>query len=201
MKIGPVPDLQELPSGRWHLARETRRLIGTNKSELNVLDHCYKIKWAGERPQVPHDGRNPPATEEGKIVLDNKVDDMIRKKVFRVADTSVKGVISGYFARPKKAEGKFCPIVSLKYTNSFIVHRKVRIITTNEVARWIRCLILTSPSRFKSGRPGTHGSCDSVNHIFAVSDGHRPFMPSDYSRHRSDAWPNPGWERRRATAT
>ena len=62
---------------------------------------------------------------------------MIRMKVLRVADTSVEGVISGYFARPKKAAGKFFPIVSLKYTNLFIVYRKFCIITTAGVARWI----------------------------------------------------------------
>ena len=45
---------------------------------------------------------------------------MLKKNVIRLANTSIPGVISGYFARPKKAEGKLHPIVSLKYTNSFI---------------------------------------------------------------------------------
>ena len=56
---------------RLHLAREIWRLIGANKFALGVVDCCYKIEWAGEHPQVPHNGRNPPATEEGKTILNN----------------------------------------------------------------------------------------------------------------------------------
>ena len=63
---------------------------------------------------------------------------MLEKGVIRIADTSIPGVISGYFARPKKVEGKFRPIVSLNYTNSFITYRRFRITTTVEVVRCIR---------------------------------------------------------------
>ena len=92
-----------------------------------------KIKLHEGLPGVPHDGRNPPASEDSKKILDMEVANMLRKKVIRLADTSILGVISGYFARPKKAKGKFRPIVSLKYTNSFITYRKFRITTTVEI--------------------------------------------------------------------
>ena len=63
---------------------------------------------------------------------------MLNKDVIRLADTSTPWVISGYFARPKKAKVKFRPIVSLKYTNSIITYRKFRTTTTIEVVRWVR---------------------------------------------------------------
>ena len=44
---------------------------------------------------------------------------MLMKNVIRLADTSIPGVISDYFACPK-AVGNFRLIVFLKYTNSFI---------------------------------------------------------------------------------
>ena len=103
--------------GRLHTAQGTWRLISTSKYVLSVVDHGFSIKWDGELPKVPHDGRNPPATEDSKVILDNEVVNMLKKNVIRLADTSVDGVISGYLSRPKKAEGKFRPIVSLKYTN------------------------------------------------------------------------------------
>ena len=58
--------------------------------------------------------------------------------VFRLVNTSEEGVISGYFAPPKKAKGKLRSVVSLKYPNAFITYRKFCIVMTTEVARWIR---------------------------------------------------------------
>ena len=98
----------------------------------------FSIEWDNKLPHVLHDGKNPPATEDINIILDNEVANMLKKNVIRLADSSIPGVISGYFARPKKAKGKFRPIVSLKYTNSFITYRKFRITTTVEVVRWVR---------------------------------------------------------------
>ena len=67
------------------------------------MDHGYKIEWAGERPRVPQGGRNPPSTEDSKIILDKEAKNMLKKRVFRLVNTSEEGVISGYFAPPKKA--------------------------------------------------------------------------------------------------
>ena len=96
------------------------------------------IRWDDGLPNVPHDGKNPPATEDSKIILDKEITNMLKKKVIRLADNSIPGVISDYFARPKKLEGKFRPIVLLKYTNSFITYQKFRITTAVEAIRLIR---------------------------------------------------------------
>ena len=122
--------------GRLQKAKETWRLItrasasGKGSFIQRVVNLELKIKLHEGLPGVPHDGRNPPASE---IILDTEVANMLSKKVIRLANTSIPGVISGYFARPKKAKGKFRPIVSLKYTNSFITYRKFRITTTVEI--------------------------------------------------------------------
>ena len=46
-------------------------------------------------------------------------------------------MVSGYFAWPKKTPGKWRPIVSLKYTNSYIAYQKFRMCTPAEVKRWV----------------------------------------------------------------
>ena len=63
---------------------------------------------------------------------------MLEKNVIRVADLKIPGVISGFFARPKKRSGKFRLIISMKYTNSFIEYQKFCMNTTKFVTRWVR---------------------------------------------------------------
>ena len=62
---------------------------------------------------------------------------MLEKNVIRIADLRIPGVISGFFARPKTG-GKFQPITSVKYTNSFIEYQKFHITTTKFITRWVR---------------------------------------------------------------
>ena len=112
--------------GRLQKAKETWGLItgapasGKGSFIQSVVNFGLTIEWDDGLPGVPHDGRNPPASKDSKIILDTEVTNMLRKNVIRLADNSIPGVISGYFARPKKAAGKFRLIVSHKYTNSFI---------------------------------------------------------------------------------
>ena len=61
---------------------------------------------------------------------------MLEKNVIRIADLRIPGVISG-FARAKKG-GKSRPIISVKFTNSFIEYQKFRMTTTKLVTRWVR---------------------------------------------------------------
>ena len=63
---------------------------------------------------------------------------MLKKCGIRVADLKIPGEISGFFARPKKRLGKFFPIISMKYTNSFNIYQKFRMNTTRDISSWIR---------------------------------------------------------------
>merc|ERR1712082_579274 len=63
---------------------------------------------------------------------------MLEKEAIHVVTSSGDEVVSGYFARPKKNPGKWRPIVSLKYTNSFIEYQKFRMCTPTQVRAWVR---------------------------------------------------------------
>ena len=91
-------------NAHWWLA--THGLIDTTKYVLRVVDHGYTIEWDRELPQVPQDGRNPPARGHSKIIL---VENMLKKRVIRLANTSVDGVISGCLPAPRKPEASFAP--------------------------------------------------------------------------------------------
>ena len=64
----------------------------------------FLIEWDNRLLHVPHDRKNPVATEDSMIILDVKVANMLEKGAIRLTNTSIPGVISGYFAHPKKAE-------------------------------------------------------------------------------------------------
>ena len=109
--------------GQLQKAKETWRLITTGRSFVQrMVSFGLLIEWDDGLPGVPHDGRNPLASEDSKVILDTKVTNMLGKNIIRLADTSVPGVISGYFARPKKIAGKFRPIVSLKLGGGLTGH-------------------------------------------------------------------------------
>ena len=76
--------------------------------------------------------------DAGKVILDTELAAMLRKGTIREVRHSNDSVISGYFARPKKAAGKYRPIVSLKYTNRFIRKIKFRMTTTSQIRDWIK---------------------------------------------------------------
>lgn len=58
---------------------------------------------------------------------------MLKKEVIKVVESTNKEVVSGYSDRPKKVAIENCPkwqpIVSLKFTNSFVVYKKFRMVT------------------------------------------------------------------------
>lgn len=125
-------------AGRLRECRGVWRLVSSSCWVLGVVDYGYRIQWIDGLPSVPHKSHNPPTTEEGKVILDKEVAAMLEKRAIRVVTTTDHGVISGFFARPKKTPGKFRPIVSLKYTNAYIVHETFRMVTPEEITRWIR---------------------------------------------------------------
>ena len=63
------------------------------------MDFGYKICWIEQRPQLPHNDKNPPTSKEGKAILDR--DAMVVKKDAR------KGKISSAIGFVKNAAGTF----------------------------------------------------------------------------------------------
>ena len=124
--------------GRLHKARQVWRLISSKIFVLGVVDPGYRIPCNGLWPQVPQNGRNPLTSEDGKKILDLEVKEMLKKHAIRIVDMKVPGAISGFFARPKKKLCKFCLIISIKYTNSFITYQKFSMTTTQDITKWIR---------------------------------------------------------------
>ena len=88
--------------GRLHEARDMCRLVSSNDFVLGVVDSGYKIQWASKQLQVPHEGRNPPTSEEGKKILDKEVEAMLKKGAIRIADLLVDGAISRFYCATKK---------------------------------------------------------------------------------------------------
>ena len=125
-------------AGRLQVCADIWRKITKSPWVLGVVTDGYKINWTDRTPRTPHRGRNPPTDEAGKVILDNEVTAMLLKGAIRVVDSSEDEVVSGFFARPKKTPGKFRPIVSLKYTNKYIVYQKFRMVTPAEIMGWIR---------------------------------------------------------------
>ena len=123
----PIGGRLQRAKGVWHLLSVTNFI-------LDVVRLGFLIEWDDELPHVPHDGKNPLATEDRKI-LDNEVANMLKKDVIRLPDTSIPGVVSGYFAGPKKAKGKLCPIEVYQLFHNIW---KFRISTTVKVVRWVR---------------------------------------------------------------
>ena len=116
--------------GRLHEARQVWNLVNRNAFVQGVCEPRIQDPLVRPAAQVPQDGRNPPTSEDGKEILDREVKAMLKKRAIRVADLKVPGAISGFFARPKKKLGEFRPIISMKYTSSFIVYHKFRMTTT-----------------------------------------------------------------------
>ena len=124
--------------GRLGECEAAWRLVSDSSWVLGIIKAGYKVRWAGATPHTPHRGGNPPTDEAGKAILDQEVLAMLEKGAIRLVEPSQDEVVSGFFARPKKTPGKWRPIVSLKYTNKFIVYEKFRMTTTTEIRRWIR---------------------------------------------------------------
>ena len=74
--------------GRLHEARLVWNLVSRDTFVQGVVNHGYRIRWSGERLQVPYDGRNPPTSKDEKEILDYEVKAML------------------CYARPKKKLGK-----------------------------------------------------------------------------------------------
>lgn len=125
-------------AGRLRVCADVWQLITKSPWVLGVVADGYKINWAGRTPRTPQRSRNPPTDEAGKAVLDTEVAAMLAKGAIRMVGSSEDEVVSGFFARPKKTPGKFRPIVSLKYTNKYIIYERFRMVTPAQIMGWIR---------------------------------------------------------------
>ena len=119
----------------WH---KVWRIVSREKFWLEVMDHGYKIRWRRERPQTRHNSRNPPTSEDSEKILDSEVKAMLEKNFIRIVDLWICGVISGFFTRQTKRIGKYRPIISMNYTNSFIENQKFHMTMTKFVTSWGR---------------------------------------------------------------
>ena len=63
--------------GRLQKAKETWHLVTDSPFILNTVMHGFLIRWDDGLPNVPHDGKNPPATEDSKIILDKVMTNML----------------------------------------------------------------------------------------------------------------------------
>ena len=130
--------ISKLPiGGRLRAGKAAWELVTKNPWALGVVTGGYKIRWVDGYPDTPHRGKNPSTDEAGKVILDGEVEAMLAKEAIHAVHSSVDEVVSSYFARPKKTPGKWRPIVSLKYTNSYIAYQKFRMCTPAEVKRWV----------------------------------------------------------------
>ena len=137
--MGQAARVSELPiGGRLRECKGAWDIVTRNSWARAVVREGYRIRWIDGYPHTPHRGNNPTTDAAGEIILDSEVEAMLRKQAIHAVPPSEDEVVSGYFARPKKTPGKWRPIVSLKYTNSFICYQKFRMCTAAEVKRWIQ---------------------------------------------------------------
>ena len=122
----------------------------------NVVRHGYKLLYSNELPRTPVRIRNLPTDAAAASVLDGEVEAMLAKQAVVAVQSSDNEIVSCFFARPKKQPGKWRPIVSLKYLNTFLKPIKFRMATIKDVKSWLRpgyycCSIDLSDAYFTVG--------------------------------------------------
>ena len=65
--------------GRLQKAKKAWHLITDVPFVLKTVEQGFSIKWDNGVPNVTHDGKNPPATEDSKIILDKEIINMLKK--------------------------------------------------------------------------------------------------------------------------
>ena len=111
--------------------------ITTDKWVLNVAKNGYKLQFT-EIPKTPFHGKNPPADEKAKLVLDKEAAAIIDKGAAIIVEHSPSEITSGYFARPKKELGKWRPIVNLKFLNKHLRKVSFKMTTVTDIRNSIQ---------------------------------------------------------------
>ena len=122
----------------------------------NVVRYGYKLLYSNEKPRTPVRIKNLPTDTAAASVLDGEVEAMLAKQAVVAVESSEDEIVSCFFARPKKQPGKWRPIVSLKYLNTFLKPIKFRMATIKDIKSWLRpgyycCSIDLSDAYFTVG--------------------------------------------------
>ena len=107
--------------------------VSNDEWVLRVVREGYKLQFKIGPPSTPRHGRNPPSTAESRAILDTEAAAVIEKGAATIVSHSVKEVTSGFFARPKKGQNKWRPIVNLKFLNKYLRKISFRMTTVADI--------------------------------------------------------------------
>ena len=107
--------------------------ISQDQWVLRVVRQGYKLQFTDGPPPTPFNGRNPPASDEAKNILDIEAAAVVEKGAARIVTPDSNEVTSGFFARPKKEPGKWRPIVNLKYLNTYLRQVSFKMTTVADI--------------------------------------------------------------------
>ena len=107
--------------------------ISNDQWVLRVARQGYKLQFSEGPPPTPFNGRNPPASNEAKNILDIEAAAVVEKGAARIVSSGSNEITSGFFARPKKEPGKWRPIVNLKYLNKYLRQVSFKMTTVADI--------------------------------------------------------------------
>ena len=134
-----IDRLKDLPTaGKTQFCIINWSIITESQFILRIIEHGYALQFFSAPPESLS-GRNPPARDAAKDVLDSEVRDMLNKGATEMVtgDSDLVSVISGIFACPKKNTGKWRPVVNLKPLNRYITPIKFKMEGVPAIADWI----------------------------------------------------------------
>ena len=110
LSVGVALRNQSLPQPA-RLARNilSWRIVTNDKKILKIVRYGYRLQFLRNTPPpTPHRGRNPPCSQKPEAieVIDKEVEAIVSKGAGHIVEPSEAEVVSGIFARPKKAQGK-----------------------------------------------------------------------------------------------
>ena len=124
--------------GRVSVCLPAWRLISSDAWVLNVAENGYSLTFEEGLPKTPFYGKNPPADAQARAILDKEALAIVEKGAATVVEHIPNEIVSGYFARPKKEEGKYRPIVNLKFLNKHLRKVKFSMTTVRDIMNSIQ---------------------------------------------------------------
>ena len=117
------------------------RTVTNDTKILKIVGQGYRLQFLRSTPPpTPHRGRNPPCSQKPEAikVIDKEVEAIVSKGAGYIVEPSEAEVVSGIFARPKKAEGKWRPIVNVKWLNRFLLKIKFKMTKLADIRKWLQ---------------------------------------------------------------
>ena len=117
------------------------RTVTNDTKILKIVKQGYRLQFLRNTPPpTPHRGRNPPCSQKPEAikVIDKEVEAIVSKGAGYIVEPSEAEVVSGIFARPKKAEGKWRPIVNVKWLNRFLLKIKFKMTKLADIRKWLQ---------------------------------------------------------------